>query len=329
MDLVHSSHVSSSAPVHHSPLVIVGAVAIAVLSGALTSLQTRINSQLASELGDSFVAAIVSFGSGLLILTVIVFVAPTGRHGLVRLRDSVRARETPWFFLIGGAFGAAFVIGQGLTAAIVGVALYTIAVVATQTVTGAVIDRVGLGDLPKRPVTLLRVVASVLAVAAVAYAGLSDLRADIPIALLILPLLVGIGIGYQQAVNGQVRHVSQSALTATFLNFLVGTIVLVVALGIHLLITGWVATFPTDPILYTGGAVGVLFIGGAALVVRTIGVLLLSLSTVAGQLLGALVLDLVIPIEGRELTVPTVIGTLATLIAVSLAVLSARRQPKN
>ncbi len=310
---------------HHSPLVIVGAVGIAVISGALTSVQTRINSQLASELGDPFVAALVSFGSGLLILTIIVLVAPTGRHGIQRLSRSVRARETPWFFLIGGAFGALFVIGQGLTAAIIGVALYTIAVVATQTVTGAVIDRVGLGDLPKRPVTLLRVLASLLAVGAVLYAGLSELRTDIPIGLLVLPLLAGVGIGYQQAVNGQVRHVSQSALTATFLNFLVGSVVLVVALVVHTLVVGWVATFPANPLLYAGGAVGVLFIGGAALVVRTIGVLLLGLGTIAGQLLGALVLDLVIPIAGRELTLPTVIGTLATLIAVSLAVVSARR----
>jgi uncharacterized membrane protein YdcZ (DUF606 family) len=101
--------------------VLVGAVGIAVISGALTSVQTRINSQLASELGDPFVAALVSFGSGLLILTIIVLAAPTGRHGIQRLSRSVRARETPWFFLIGGAFGALFVIGQGLTAAIIGV----------------------------------------------------------------------------------------------------------------------------------------------------------------------------------------------------------------
>ena len=68
-----------------------------------------------------------------------------------------------------------------------------------------------------------------------------------------------------------------------------------------------------------------LFIGGAAVVVRTIGVLLLGLGTIAGQLLGALVLDLVIPISGRGLPTTTVIGTLLTLVAVSLAVLSARR----
>jgi transporter family-2 protein len=306
-------------------VVLIVAVVIAVISGSLTALQTRINSQLALELGDGILSSVISFGSGLAILTIAVLLAPVGRAGLRRLSASVRARRTPWWYLIGGTFGALFVVGQGLTAAVLGVALFTIAVVATQTIAGAVIDRIGVGDLPKRPVTVLRVVASVLALAAVIFSGLAELRADVPIALLILPLLAGVGIGYQQAINGQVRHVSQSALTATFLNFLTGTAVLLIAFVVHTLVVGWVATFPSNPLLYTGGAVGVLFIGGAAAVVRTIGVLLLGLGTIAGQLLGALVLDLVIPISGRGLPLSTVVGTLLTLIAVSLAVVSARR----
>ncbi len=300
-------------------------VGIAIISGSLTSLQTRVNSQLALELGDGVVGSFISFASGLVILTFAVFLAPTGRRGLAVLRESVRARETPWWFLIGGVFGAFFVLSQGLSAAMLGVALFTIATVATQTVAGAVIDRVGLGDLPKRPVTALRVIASILALAAVGFAGFAELRTDVPLALLILPLLAGVGIGYQQAVNGQVRHVSRSALTATFLNFLTGTTVLLIALIVHTLAVGWIATFPSNPWLYSGGAIGVLFIGGAALVVRTIGVLLLGLGTIAGQLLGALLLDLFVPIGGRELSLTTVIGTLLTLVAVSLAVLSARR----
>lgn len=312
-------------PPHPSRLVIVGAVGVAAVSGALTALQTRVNSQLSLELGDGVLASLISFGSGFVILTVIVLIAPTGRHGLVKLKNSVVARKTPWWFLIGGFFGALFVLGQGLTAAVLGVALFTIAVVATQTITGAVIDRVGLGDLPKRPVTVLRVVASVLALAAVVFSGLAELRVDVPIGLLLLPLLAGVGVGYQQAINGQVRFVSESALTATFLNFLTGTAVLIIAVIVHTLAVGWVAVFPTNPWLYSGGAIGVLFIGGAAAVVRTIGVLLLGLGTIAGQLLGALVLDLVIPISGRDLAVTTVIGTLLTLVAVSLAVASAQR----
>lgn len=320
---------SSVAPTHPSRGLLVASVAIAVVSGALTALQTRVNSQLAIELGDGFVASAISFGSGLVILTVAVLVAPTGRRGVALLRDSVRARETPWWHLIGGVCGAFFVLSQGLTAAVMGVALFTIAVVATQSVTGAVIDRVGIGDLPKRPVTLLRIIASILALAAVGFSGVAELRADVPIGLLILPLVAGVGVGYQQAINGQVRHISRSALAATFLNFLTGTAVLIVALVAHTIAVGWVATFPGELWLYSGGVIAVLFIGGATHVVRTIGVLLLGLGTIAGQLVGALLLDLLVPIEGRGLTLTTVVGTLLTLVAVTLAVLSAQRAQQS
>lgn len=302
----------------------VGAVAVAVLGGALTALQTRVNSQLATELGDGFLSSLISFGSGLVILAIVVALVPGGRRGLTKLKTSVAERQTPWWFLIGGAFGALFVIGQGLTAAVLGVALFTIAVVASQTVTGVVLDRVGLGDLERRPITVARVVASVLAIVAVVFAGLAELRTDVPPLLLILPLLAGIGTGYQQAANGQVRLVSGSPLTATFLNFLVGSAVLAVAALVHGQLVGWPDSFPSNPLLYTGGAIAVVFIFAAIAVVRTTGVLLLSLGTIAGQLLGALVLDLVLPVSGRELAVTTVIGTLLTLVAVSVAVLTTR-----
>ena len=121
---------SSVASPHPSKWVLVVSVSVAVISGALTALQTRVNSQLAIESGDGFVTALISFGSGLVILTAVVLVLPSGRRGLADLRASVRSRRTPWWFLGGGAFGAFFVISQGLTAAVVGVALFTIAVVA-------------------------------------------------------------------------------------------------------------------------------------------------------------------------------------------------------
>ena len=244
---------------------------------------------------------------------------------MARLRDSVVARETPWWFLLGGAGGAFFVVGQGIAGAVLGVSLFTIAVVATQTITGAVIDGVGFGDMQKRPITPVRAIAALLALAAVAFTGIADLRTDIPIWLLIFPLLAGVAAGYQQAANGQLRHVSQSPLAATFMSFLTGTVVLIVAAAVNIAVSGWVATFPTDLWLYSGGLVGIVFIAGAIIVVRTIGVLLLSLATIGGQLLGALALDLVFPIAGGGLPLTTIIGTLVTLGAVSLAAFSAQR----
>ncbi|MEQ1737810.1 MAG: DMT family transporter, partial [Rhodoglobus sp.] len=139
------------------------------------------------------------------------------------------------------------------------------------------------------------------------------------------PLIAGIAAGYQQAANGQLRHVSHSPLAATFMSFLTGTLVLVVAAGVSIAVVGWKVTFPTEWWLYSGGLVGIVFIAAAIVVVRTIGVLLLSLATIAGQLLGALALDVVFPISGGGLPFTTIIGTIVTLLAVSLAAVSAQR----
>lgn len=308
----------------HSRPAVAGAVAVAVLSGVFTAVQTRINSQFARELGDGVLSAFISFGSGMLVLALIVGLTPAGRRGLARLRESVASGRTPWWYLIGGVGGALFVLGQGLSAGILGVALFTIVVVASQTVSGTVIDRVGVGALGQRPITPLRIAASALAVLAVAFAGIAELRFDVPPWVLILPLVAGVAIGWQQAANGQVRHVAQSAVAATFVNFLTGTAVLLVAALIHSSATGWPQAFPTNPLLYSGGFLGVVFVFGAIAVVRFTGVLLLGLGTIAGQLLGALVLDLVLPVSGHAIALTTVIGTLLTLVAVSIAAFATR-----
>ena len=57
-----------------------------------------------------------------------------------------------------------------------------------------------------------------------------------------------------------------------------------------------------------------------------LGVLLLGLGMISGQLIGSLVLDLVVPAEGHELGIPTVVSTIVTLLAVSLTILGGRRR---
>ncbi len=66
---------------------------------------------------------------------------------------------------------------------------------------------------------------------------------------------------------------------------------------------------------------GCLFIGLAALLVRSLGVLITGLGMIAGQLVGSLVLDVVIPSPGAVVALPTVLGTVLTLAAIIVATL--------
>jgi transporter family-2 protein len=310
-------------PVHSRSAVALGVLG-AVIVGVLTATQSRVNGELGRALADGYLAAVISFGSGLVILVLALAVWVPGRRGLARAFGSVRAGTTPWWYLCGGAGGALFVLSQGITGAVLGVALFTVAVVCGQTISGLVIDRNGIGHTAPAAITITRLVGSALALVAVGVAVSAGIGGDIPGWMLLLPFAAGLAVAVQQAVNGQVRRIAESALTATFMNFLVGTAVLLVACVIHEAIVGLPERMPADPLLYLGGLIGTIFIGGAVIVVRVTGVLLLGLGSVAGQLAMSLVLDLVIPASGQVIVTSTVVGTLLTLVAVVIAAIPSR-----
>ena len=263
------------------------ALAGAVLVGVLTAIQARINGQLGLRLDDGFTAAVISFGSGLVVLIVLSALLPAGIRGFRALASGVRARTIPWWMLAGGAAGAFTVETQGLAVAIIGVSLFTVGVVAGQTLSG-------LGVVA---VTMPRVAGGGLALAAVAISLQGGVLERVPWWMLVMPVIAGAGIAWQQATNGRLRQRVGTPLTATLVNFIGGTAILLAVAVIHTVIAGPPAAYPTDPWLYLGGVVGVVYIFmSAALVVHT-GVLLLGLGAVAGQLVTAFALDALWPAD--------------------------------
>ncbi len=300
---------------------------LCLVLGGLVAIQTRVNGALANRMDDGFAAALISFALGLVILVIIALVSRPIRSGVIRVARAATAREIPWWYLTGGVAGAFFVLSQGLTAAVIGVALFTVSIVAGQTLGGLIIDRRGIGAMRSRPVTATRVIGSALALAAVIVAVSSQWQSDIPVWMLVLPFIAGIGAGWQQAVNGQVRELTESAQGAALINFVVGTSLLAVAFGIRSIWVDLPPQLPTEPWLYLGGPIGVLFIAGFAAVVRVTGVLLLGLGAVAGQLIASVVLDALVPETGHVLSIATVAGAVIALIAVAVASIPRRGEP--
>lgn len=315
-------------PLPIPPAATPGRLALALVAafgtGTLIALQTRLNGELGQRLGDGFLAAFISFGSGLVILALASLVWRPGRRGIRRVITALRERSIPWWLVLGGAGGAVFVLGQGLTVGALGVALFTIAVVCGQTVSSLLLDHRGLARMPATPATPQRVVGAALAVVAVAVAVSDRLRPDVPIVALVIPLIAGVLVGWQQAVNGQVRQVAGSAFTATLGNFLVGTAVLGVALVVHTAFAGWHPVFPAEGWLYLGGFLGCVFIATQAVIVRTTGVLLMGLALLAGQIAASVVFDVLLPVSGSGLHIVTIVGSALVLVAVVIAAFPSR-----
>jgi transporter family-2 protein len=293
--------------------------------GMLVAIQSRINGDLGKRLGDGVPAALVSFGSGLVILLVIALVIPRIRASFGNVWRTIRSStgELRWWQCVGGVAGAFLVATQSITVSVIGVAVFTVAVVAGQAVSSLVVDRLGFGPAGPQPYTPLRVFGAVLALVAVVLAVSDRLNHPSGLLIAVLPALAGIGTAVQQAINGRVARTASTdaygALAAGLINFVTGAIALTVVFAIDLLVRGVPNSLPTEPWLYFGGACGVIFISSAAAVVRVVGVFLLGLGTIAGQLIASLVIDIFVPATDQAVTFPVVAGTLLALVAVVVA----------
>ena len=311
----------------HTPrLPLVAGLPLAVATGLLIPVQGRINGALGGVLADGIAAATVSFSTGLVVIIAVSLLLPKGRAGLARIVPAVRNRDFPPYYVLAGCIGAFFVFAQSFTVGLLGVALFTVAAVTGQTLSGLLVDRLGIGPAGKKPITGIRVLGSILTVAAVAWAvsprlggaGSGLLQLLVPV---LLPVLAGFLMSFQQAMNGTATVHYGTPITATLVNFISGTAVLWLAWLVKLAVAGAGNPLPGQWWYYLGGPMGCIFIGVGALLVRSLGVLVTGLGMISGQLLGSLGLDLAFPAPGTVVALPTVLGTVLTLGAIILATL--------
>lgn len=304
---------------------------LTVALGVLIAVQSRVNGELARQVGTGLVPAWWTMLTGCLLLGIGVAWHRQSRVGMGVVVARARARTLPWWTFLGGVFGGLFLVVQSVTVPLVGVAVFTVGVVAGQTTGSLLVDRLGISASGKVHVTAQRVAASVLAVLAVGVAISDRLgSASGTLAYALLAFLAGAVIAPQQAANGRVGVAAGSPFTAAFVNFAGGVIMLSLVLGVALTAGG---LRPVDPWgapgwAYLGGVLGLTVIAGAAWVVPVLGVLVFSLLSVFGQLTGALLLDLVAPTEGTSIGWHLLAGIAMTFVAVLVAAAPRRRDAR-
>ena len=196
----------------------------------------------------------------------------------------------------------------------VGVALLTVALVCGSTGGSLPVDAAGLGPAGRRPITLPRVAGVLLAITATAI-GAAGARGHPDMLLLALALGAGVLMSLQSAANGQLARATGEPWAASLVNVTVGFAVLG-AVAIVTLATSSLDGMPSNPLQYVGGLLGAFVVVVGATAVQTLGILRVGLAMVAGQMAGALVVDLVAPAPGEAVTAATVIGVLLTMAGV-------------
>jgi transporter family-2 protein len=291
---------------------------LAALSGILIAAQSRVNGGLSSALGNSTEAAVYSFGSGFLVLNIIMLFSPRVRVGIKRIIAGVRSGELPSWRLSAGIMGGIFVAIQTFTVPIIGVALLSVVMIAGQTLASLIVDRIGITGGGKQPITSRRVLAALLTIIAVIVAVWQEIQlANISPVPVIIVFVGGFMIGVQRALNGQINDISGQSFSTTWLNFFMGTTTLVILLMINTFRGQDLVGLPTSPWwIYWGGTIGVLYIASSSVIVAKIGVLSFTLFATGGQLIGSLIFDVMAPPEDVQVGMDLIVGILITYVGV-------------
>jgi transporter family-2 protein len=298
----------------------------------MIALQARANGELSHRLDNGLQAALVSFGSGLIIIVIVAIFNPSIKQGVRTLSKAVKERNLPSWTLFAGMLGGSFVAVQTQIVPLIGVAIYSVASIAGQSAISLVVDRIGLTGGGKKHITPRRVTAAFVTVFAVfiSVADRLDGR-DLSIAAVILGVVAGAIVGIQRALNGQINEHSQQSFTTSLLNFAMGTTFLTVLLLIAIVLGETeLSPLPAGPWwIYTGGVIGVVYIAFTSTIVQHLGVLTFTLISVGGQLVGSLLIDLLSPTEGVQVSIYLVVGIAMTYLGVIVGGVNNQRSQKR
>jgi len=294
---------------------------LAALSGLMIALQARANGELSHRLNNGVEAALVSFGSGLIIIAIITIFHKGIQEGITNLRTAVASKQIPRWRLFAGALGGTFVAFQTQVVPIIGVAIYSVASIAGQTAMSLYVDRIGLTGGGKKLISRRRIAAAALTVLAVLVSVWDRIDAhDLSMWPVFFGVLAGAIVGIQRALNGQINEYSKQSFTTSLV------ILLVIAV-----LANWseLAPLPAGPWwIYTGGVIGVIYIAFTSTIVQHLGVLTFTLFSVGGQLVGSLLIDLISPTNGVNVSAYLVTGIVMTYFGVIAGGVSSSRVRK-
>lgn len=291
------------------------------LAGVGMNVQVRMNAELVIGGGQPIGVALANMLIQLASVGVIALAWPAARASGTTLLRKLRRRQIPPWQLAGGVFGALMITSMGAVSPLLGVAVFAVCIVAGQTVSSLAVDRLGLGPAGRRDVTPRRLIAALTAVVAVVVSVwdrlVSGQVASTQAWALLLAVGAGAGLAIQAAANGQVARAAGSPMAGAGVNFVGG----VVILSLLALATPqspserFLGSDPTAWWLYSGAFFGLVIVINGAWAVRYLGVLLLALLSVAGQLSGAVLADALVPAADVPLSGHLLAGAALALIA--------------
>ena len=292
---------------------------IAMLVGLLTAIQSRANGELSIRIDNSLQASLISFSSGLVLILAIAIWHPGIKKGLIQLRTAVREGTIPRWKLFAGVLGGFLVAIQTQVVPIIGVAIYSVTMLAGQTTASLWVDHSGFSGGEKKLISRRRILAAIVTVLAVLVSVWDRIDAkNLSMWAVFMGVFAGFFIGIQRALNAQVNQQTQQSFSTSLLNFIMGTstLLMVVILGLIFHRFHFSAIKDGPWWMFLGGAAGVVYVAFSATVVQQLGLLSFTLFSVGGQLVGSLLIDFFSPIQGVHIGPFLIAGIVLTYLGV-------------
>jgi transporter family-2 protein len=276
------------------------AVLIMLAVSAQFALQAPLNARLAVATGR-VAAALVSFLVGVAALALAVLVSG-GAGNFADIGDAAA------WELSGGLIGAAFVLIALATVPIVGAGAVAAATITGQMTGSILLDARGALGLEPEPITVARAVGVVLLLAGTllilrrAPGSVSGHGGGRRLAAVLI-VLAGLALAAQAPINAGLGD-AIGGLEAALINFVVGTLLLAVAVVAGRAGGRLPAALDVPRRYLAGGVIGAIYVTASVLLVREIGAGGIAATTVTGQLACSVALDRIgaFGLERRPLT---------------------------
>lgn len=298
----------------------------AIAVGWFTPVQTAVNSRLRQVVGHPLFSSLVSFGVGTLALAGLHWIwyqSPLPPVGL--------ANGAPWWIWFGGVLGVIFLTGNIVLFPRLGGVETVVLPIVGQIAAALVIDQWGLFGAAPHGLTLWRILGATVVClgvfVVVARPGVANHHAHVRglWGWRALGVLAGVCTATQMAINGNLGVVLGSPISAALVSFGVGTallLILVVLLRAWPRRAGLRDAEPTVWWMWTGGALGAVYVAGAAALVPMVGAGVTVVAVLAGNMMMSQLIDATGALGARR--IPVAARQLVGLAIIVLGVLAVR-----
>lgn len=271
---------------------------MAMCAGASLALQSALNGALLVPLNNGLMSSFFSFMGG---TTSLALIAPFTLGQKPRDKGANPKPVRWWMWLTGGSISVFYVTAGTFLGPKLGYGLFYAAVIAGQLSSGLIVDHFAFMDLPKKPATIWRIIATLVVLAGAIMAIADKLDVDGQsvgkvVGYVIVAFVGGALLTIQAPVNSALTiRIGTLPHRTALLSFSValGFIAIIWAVSIPIIGGGLTKVHmdQTEWWMFFGGPLGAFYVEASVQLAPVLGVAWFFVAVIAGQLLMSLFVD--------------------------------------